>query len=93
MNTMQIWFDGDACPGVIKELLYRAANRRRIKVTLVANQSVRLPRSEFVEALIFPSGMNVADRRIVELVVPGELAPCAPPSSNFLERVESAEVA
>jgi uncharacterized protein YaiI (UPF0178 family) len=73
MNTMQIWVDGDACPGVIKELLYRAANRRRIKVTLVANQSVRIPRSEFVEAVVVPSGMNVADRRIVELVAPGDL--------------------
>jgi uncharacterized protein YaiI (UPF0178 family) len=70
---VQIWVDADACPGEIKELLYRAAKRTRTKVTLVANQGLRTPRSEFIGTLIVPSGMNVADRRIVELAQPGDL--------------------
>ena len=70
---MQIWVDADACPGEIKELLFRAANRTKIKVTLVANQSMRTPRSEFIDSLVVPAGANVADRRIVELLAPGDL--------------------
>jgi uncharacterized protein len=70
---MQIWVDADACPGTIKELLFRAAQRRRIKVTLVANGSMQIPRSEFIDTILVPSGMNIADRRIVELVSPGDL--------------------
>jgi uncharacterized protein YaiI (UPF0178 family) len=70
---MQIWVDADACPGAIKELLFRAAQRRKIKVTLVANQSMRIPRSEFIDTVLVPSGMNIADRRIVELLAPGDL--------------------
>ena len=70
---MQIWVDADACPGEIKELLYRAAERLKIKLTLVANQSLRIPRSEFIETLLVRDGANVADRRIVELAEPGDL--------------------
>ena len=70
---MQIWVDADACPGEIKELLFRAARRTKTKVTLIANQAMRTPRSEFVDSLLVPAGMNVADRRIVELVQPGDL--------------------
>ena len=70
---MQIWVDADACPGAIKELLFRTAERRKIKVTLVANQSMRVPQSEFIDTILVPSGMNIADRRIVELVAPGDL--------------------
>lgn len=70
---MQIWVDADACPGEIKELLFRSAKRTKTKVTLVANQPMRTPRSEFVDSLLVPEGMDVADRRIVELVEPGDL--------------------
>src|SRR6187431_2174963 len=70
---MQIWVDADACPVEIKELLYRTAERLKIKLTLVANQSMRVPPSEFIETLLVPDGANVADRRIVELVAPGDL--------------------
>jgi uncharacterized protein len=70
---MQIWVDADACPGDVKELLFRAAKRTRTKVTLVANQALPTPRSEFIDSLLVPAGMNVADRRIVELVQPGDL--------------------
>ena len=72
-HAMQIWVDADACPGEIKELLFRAAQRTRTKVTLVANQPLRTPRSEFIDSLLVSGGMNVADRRIVELVEPGDL--------------------
>lgn len=70
---MQIWVDADACPGEIKELLYRAAERTQINVTLVANQGLRTPHSDFVDSIIVPAGMNVADRRIIELVQLGDL--------------------
>jgi uncharacterized protein YaiI (UPF0178 family) len=70
---MQIWVDGDACPGEIKELLYRTAERMKIKLTLVANQSLRAPRSEYIDTVLVPDGANVADRRIVELTAPGDL--------------------
>src|SRR3954469_12910569 len=70
---MQIWVDADACPGEIKELLYRAAERLKIKLTLVANQSLRIPRSDFIETLLVRDGPNIADRRIVELAEPGDL--------------------
>ena len=70
---MQMWVDADACPSEIKELLYRAAMRRKIKVTLVANQQMRTPKSEYVDSIIVPAGMNVADRRIAALIEPGDL--------------------
>ncbi len=70
---MQIWVDADACPGEIKELLFRAAKRTGTKVTLVANQPMRTPRSEFIDSLLVGEDMNAADRRIVELVEPGDL--------------------
>ncbi len=70
---MQIWVDADACPGEIKELLFRAAKRTKTKVTLVANQHMRTPRSEFIGSLLVGADMNAADRRIVELVEPNDL--------------------
>lgn len=70
---MQVWVDGDACPGEIKELLFRAAKRRKVKVTLVANQRMHAPRSEFIDSIVVQSGANIADRRIVELLEPGDL--------------------
>ena len=70
---MRIWVDADACPGEIKELLYRVAERLKVKLTLVANQSMRVPRSEFIDSLLVPDGANIADRRIVELASPGDL--------------------
>lgn len=70
---MKIWVDADACPGEIKELLYRAAKRTRTKLTLVANQGLRAPRSELIDTLLVPSGANMADRQIIELVQPGDL--------------------
>ncbi|QDT45234.1 hypothetical protein Pan241w_53530 [Gimesia alba] len=70
---MQIWVDADACPGEIKELLFRAAKRTKTRITLVANQPLHTPRSEFIDSLLVPPGLNVADQRIVELVQSGDL--------------------
>ena len=70
---MQIWVDADACPAEIKELLFRAAERTKTKVTLVANQPIRTPRSEFIASMLVSAGMDVADHRIVELVETGDL--------------------
>ena len=73
IDTMRIWVDGDACPGEIKELLFRAADRTQTQVTLVANQSLRVPSSTYVDTKLVPAGMDVADRYIVEQVEDGDL--------------------
>ena len=71
---MQIWVDADACPGEVKELLFCCkADEDQGNAGLRANQAIRTPRSEFVDSLLVPAGMNIADRRIVELVQPGDL--------------------
>ncbi|WP_329740801.1 YaiI/YqxD family protein [Dyella sp. A6] len=69
----QIWVDADACPGVIKEILFRAAERERINVTLVANQYLRTPPSPLVRAVQVPAGLDVADNEIVQRVNAGDL--------------------
>ena len=70
---MKIWVDADACPVAIKEILYRAANRTEIELTLIANQMLRVPPSPWIKALQVPSGFDVADRRIAQEVVAGDL--------------------
>ena len=70
---MQIWVDADACPVVIKEILYRAAGRMELMLTLVANQTLRVPPSRFIRSLQVPLGADVADREIVRLLAPGDL--------------------
>ncbi|ULU27581.1 YaiI/YqxD family protein [Dyella terrae] len=69
----QIWVDADACPIPIKEVLFRAAEREQVHVTLVANQWLRTPPSRFVRAIQVPGGFDVADNEIVERVVAGDL--------------------
>lgn len=70
---MQIWVDADACPAVVKEILYRVAGRLELNVTLVANQLLRVPGSRFIRALQVPAGADVADAEIVRLLAPGDL--------------------
>jgi hypothetical protein len=70
---MQIWVDADACPGVIKEILFRAAERAQISMTLVANQFLRTPPSRYIKAIQVPSGFDVADSKIVQHLEPGDL--------------------
>ena len=70
---MQIWVDADACPGAIKDILFRAAERERIQVTLVANHALRVPPSPYLRVIQVPPGFDVADKRIVELLTAGDL--------------------
>jgi uncharacterized protein len=70
---MQIWVDADACPVVIKDILFRAAEREQVPVTLVANQWLRTPPSRFVRAIQVPAGFDVADGEIVRRVEPGDM--------------------
>jgi len=70
---MQIWVDADACPGVIKEILFRAAERKQIATILVANQLIRHPPSQWIRAVQVEKGFDVADNRIVESANVGDL--------------------
>jgi len=70
---MKIWIDADACPNVIKDIVFRAAERAHIDVTLVANQAMRLPPSQYIRFIQVPAGLDVADKRIVELLQAGDL--------------------
>ena len=70
---MQIWVDADACPQVIKEILFRAAERAQVLTTLVANTPLRTPPSPFIRSVRVAQGFNVADHRIVQQVQPGDL--------------------
>lgn len=63
---MQIWVDADGCPNAIKEILCRAANRTKIKITFVANQRLQLPRSEYIFSIQVSQGFDVADNEIVK---------------------------
>ena len=70
---MQIWIDADACPKVIKEILYRVAEKRKIQLTLVANKTMWVPTSPFIRTLLVGSGSDVADQEIVRQMQPGDL--------------------
>lgn len=70
---MKIWVDADACPVVVKEILYRAAERKSVPVTFVANQALRLPPSKFLHMLQVASGFDSADDEIVQRVEAGDL--------------------
>lgn len=68
-----LWVDADACPGVIKDILYRAAERTRLPLVLVANQLLRHPPSPYIRAVQVAKGFDVADNHIVAEVQPGDL--------------------
>jgi uncharacterized protein len=70
---MHIWVDADACPAVVKDILYRAAERTQTELTLVANQFLRPPPSPWIRALQVPRGIDVADSHIVRALQPGDL--------------------
>jgi uncharacterized protein len=70
---MQIWVDADACPAVIRDILFRAADRARMRITLVANQPVKRAVSPYIHFVQVPAGFNVADARIVEMMEPRDL--------------------
>ena len=70
---MKIWVDADACPNVIKEILFRAANRVGVSVTLVANQFIRVPPSPHIKSIQVEAGFDVADNYIVQQAEQGDL--------------------
>lgn len=70
---MKIWIDADACPGAIKELLFRASGKRGIALALVANKYMRAPRSDLIEVVQVADGADVADDYIVEQMQAGDL--------------------
>jgi uncharacterized protein YaiI (UPF0178 family) len=72
-RLMQIWVDADACPRVIKDILFRAAERAAVALTLVANQALQVPPSRYVRSVQVPRGFDVADQEIVARVQPGDL--------------------
>jgi uncharacterized protein len=70
---MRIWVDADACPGVIKDILFRAAERLGIPLTLVANKPLHSPPSRHINAVQVPAGLDAADRHIAAAVEAGDI--------------------
>ena len=70
---MKIWVDADACPVVIKDILFRAAVRTEVPMTLVANHHMQIPGSRHIDFLKVASGFDVADNEIVKRLQPGDL--------------------
>ena len=73
MSSIQIWVDADACPRVIKEILFRVADRASVQVTLVANQPIPVPRSAHIRFIQVASGFDVADNYIVQQAAADDL--------------------
>lgn len=72
-SSFNIWVDADACPTAIKEILFRVAERLQLQTTLVANQSIPIPKSQFIRRITVRDGADVADDRIVEQMQAGDL--------------------
>jgi len=70
---MKIWVDADACPVVIKEILFRAAERMKIETILVVNHAMRIPPSKYISRVQVSSGFDVADDEIVKRIEKGDL--------------------
>ncbi|MGD1940450.1 MAG: YaiI/YqxD family protein [Leptolyngbyaceae cyanobacterium] len=70
---MQIWVDADACPKVIKEIIFRAARRVEVRTTLVANQALTIPASPYIDSVQVKAGLDVADGYIVQHLAPKDL--------------------
>jgi len=85
---MKIWVDADACPIVIKEILFRAAERTGTYVTLVANQYISTPRSPYINSIQVSQGFDVADNEIVRLLEAGDLVITAdiPLASDVIDK-------
>lgn len=88
MADMKIWVDGDACPVVIKEILFKAAERTGVQVTLVANRPVRIPSLSCIKFVQVASGLDVADNEIVQRLDAGDLVITAdiPLAANVIEK-------
>ena len=69
---MNIWVDADACPKAVKAVLFKAAERRQVTLTLIANQYIPTPRSRVIHAIQVAQGFDAADKAIVERVCAGD---------------------
>lgn len=85
---MKIWVDADACPKVVKDILFRAAERCCMELILVANQYVRTPPSRYIKSIQVEAGFDVADNKIAQEVQPRDLVITAdiPLASAVIER-------
>lgn len=72
-SKFRIWVDADACPGDIKTILFRTADRCQIETILVANQSLRIPNSPYIQMTLVRHGLDVADQKIADSMRPGDL--------------------
>jgi uncharacterized protein YaiI (UPF0178 family) len=70
---MEIWVDADACPVAIREILFRAAKRTNVRLTLIANQPIRVPKSSSIRAIQVSAGFDAADNEIVKRCRAGDL--------------------
>jgi uncharacterized protein YaiI (UPF0178 family) len=73
LSIKQIWVDADACPNVIKQILFRAAERVQMSLTLVANQALQVPGSRYIRTIQVSAGFDVADNHIVQRAEAGDL--------------------
>jgi hypothetical protein len=87
-SPMQIYVDADACPNVIKKILYKSANRLKMPVILVANRYLSTPQSRYIKSIRVDAGMDVADEKIVEMLEKGDLVITAdiPLANNVIEK-------
>lgn len=87
-RNMRVWVDADACPAAIREILYRAAARHHVLVTMVADRMVRTPPSPYLSAIQVPRGFDAADREIAERVRPADIVVTAdiPLAAQAVER-------
>ena len=85
---MHIWVDADACPNVIKEILFRVAQKRQLALTLVANQYLKVPPSPFIKTVQVAAGFDVADNYIAQQVVAGDIVVTAdiPLAADIVEK-------
>ena len=85
---MKIWVDADACPNVIKDILFRAAQRVRVVTILVANQLIRTPPSRYIRKIQVRAGFDEADKYIAEAIEQGDLAVTAdiPLASQVIDK-------
>lgn len=85
---MRIWCDADACPRPVKEILYRAAQRTGVRLTLVANQPLGVPRQGPIDSIVVPQGLDVADHHILEQLTDADLVITAdvPLAAEVIER-------
>ena len=85
---MKIWIDADACPAAIKEILFRAAKRTGLEMTLVANQPIRIPAVKNINFTLVKAGLDMADNEIVKSIQKGDLVITAdiPLAADVIER-------